>query len=94
MITAEQILIAVNEYLNGDRNGKSLVDLVDDAVSSDAVYNLTADLQKLILEFQDALAFYVPDPERRKESSSYYGPDQLNVLARKIRQELSERLKR
>lgn len=88
MITPAQISSCVQEYLSDRIRGTDLVNYIDDAVSTDAVYEYSQELQKLIMIYQDLLALYVDDPIRRLEHPAYYGPEKLRVFASDLKQEL------
>lgn len=88
MITVQQIQAALSDYFSGRASGSSIVDLIDDAVSSDAVYEYEDRIQHIILEYQDILAYYVDDPVKRLESTSYFGPDKLKTTLFDLNQDI------
>lgn len=89
MITPTQIRSHVQEYLDGRISGADLVKCVDDAVSTDAVYDYSDALQKIIMRYQDLFSLYVDDGAKRLEHPSYYGPTELQVLVRDLGRELA-----
>jgi hypothetical protein len=88
MITPRDIEARISEFLLGKSSGKQLIDLIDDAVSGDDVYDYEMRVQEAILASQDALALYVEDPVKRSEHPSYYGPDQLKKVVLDLQGEL------
>lgn len=80
----------IDAYLVGAISGQSLVDYVDDLVSSDEVYNFAPRIRETVLLFQDTFAFYVDDPEKRSEHSSFYGPEELKSVAVEFQQALRQ----
>jgi hypothetical protein len=77
MTSLEDISRAIRDYLSGQLDGDTIVTLIDDAVSSDAVYQFSNPAQEIILEYQNILALFVSDDTKRLDSSLYYGPNQL-----------------
>lgn len=79
MISESGLVSSIEDALSGKRPLDDIVKLVDDAVSSDAVYDYTDNTQRLVLELQDNLAFYVENDEARRECEEYYGKDKLRM---------------
>jgi hypothetical protein len=88
MITLRDIEAGISKYLSGKIAGKQLVNLIDDAVSSDDVYEYETRLLETILASQDTFALYVEDPTKRSEHPSFYGPDQLKNVVVDLQREL------
>jgi hypothetical protein len=92
MITLRDIETQMSEYLLGRIEGNRLVDLINDAVSGDDVYEYELSVQNLILELQDILALYVEDVDKRTDHTSYFGPDHLKSVVLKFQCKLRSRL--
>lgn len=88
MITPLQIRSQIRDYLSNRVSGIDFVKCIDDAVSSDDVYEYDKELQNLILKYQDLLALYVDDPTKRLKHSAYYGPENLRTLAEELGRKL------
>lgn len=90
MITPLRIRSQVRDYLAGRISGADLVACVDNAVSTDAVYRYSEVMQKIIMRYQDLFALYVDDVTKRLEHPSYYGPEELRLVASDLGRELDD----
>ncbi len=89
MITLSKITHDVKKYLSGDLQANSLISVIDDAVSSDSVYDYPGNARDLILRYQDILSYFVEDEEKRNESSSFYGPDKLKAIVSNLESDIA-----
>ncbi|HEX8582957.1 MAG TPA: hypothetical protein VF680_00935 [Allosphingosinicella sp.] len=67
MITLDEISKRIDNYLHNIIDGVDLVNCVDDAVSTDAVYDYDDKAQAIIMKYQDLLALYVDNAVSRSE---------------------------
>ena len=84
MITPNDIKEIIRGFLLGSMRVIDLVEIVDEAVSSDDVYEYPEPIMNEIMNFQDVAALYVDDEVKRSESNAFFGPDKLTELARRL----------
>lgn len=71
------ILLLFKDFLDEKISGKEMVKKYDDLVADQVPYHAQDDKLKMLSEYQDELAFYVENPEWRKQHDCYYGPEIL-----------------
>lgn len=75
----DQLRSKMKNFVDGNLSAKNLALTIDQFVSDDHVYSLPNELCEKILALQDEVAFYVFDPEMRKEHDSYIDEEQLKL---------------
>ncbi len=74
----------MKSFINNELSGHEIVKSIDDFVSNDYAHGITEELYRKILDLQDCVAFYVSDPDIRKEHKSYFGDEKLRTLILKF----------
>jgi len=78
MDAAKHLLLGLVEgYLAGSMSGLAFVRAVDDLVGDDVAAEFPPPLRAAVEDLQDELALYVRDDATRRDSSAYFGNDEL-----------------
>lgn len=71
------VLDLVERYLVGSMSSLAFVKAIDDLVGDDVAAEFPSELRAAIEDLQDELALYVRGDATRRESTSYFGDDEL-----------------
>lgn len=82
----KNIVNLLNSYLHGKIKANLMIKKYDEIISEHYPWGTKNKKLKILESFQDELAFYVENPEWRKQDENYYGTEDLDV---KIKEFLS-----